>query len=104
MAKKKTTFTCQECGSVSPKWLGKCPDCGSWNSFVEEADKDQSRLYRKKWIETETEPIPITQIEASENDRLETQIGELDRVLGGGLVPGSVVLVGGDPGLSLIHI
>jgi len=67
---------------------------------VEEVAKDQSKSFRRMWVDIETEPIPITQIEASEDNRLITQIGELDRVLGGGLVPGSVVLVGGDPGIG----
>lgn len=100
MAKKKTTFVCQECGGISPKWMGKCPNCGSWNSLVEQSNRDKSKSFRRMWVETETEPIPITKIEASEDDRLTTQIGELDRVLGGGFVPGSVVLVGGDPGIG----
>lgn len=102
MAKKKTTFVCQECGGESPKWLGKCPNCGSWNSLVEEMDKkyEQSRSFKRRWVETETEPIPITKIEVSEDDRMKAGISELDRVLGGGFVLGSVVLIGGDPGIG----
>ncbi|MCX5697761.1 MAG: DNA repair protein RadA [Candidatus Omnitrophica bacterium] len=98
--KTRTLFTCQNCGYQSSKWLGKCPECNSWNSLVEEdftevAAKDNSRraLYKD-------EPVLLKDVEAKEENRLKTEIRELDRVLGGGIVPGSVILVGGDPGIG----
>ncbi len=95
----KTVFSCQHCGYQSPKWLGKCPDCNSWNSFVEEdyappsKGKERSALYKDA-------PVLLKDIEVKEADRIKTGIGELDRVLGSGIVAGSVVLVGGDPGIG----
>ena len=101
MAKNKTIYTCQNCGSQSVKWLGKCPDCNSWNSFVEEdyaypsvgKAKERTALYKE-------EPILLKDVQIKESNRIQTDIGELDRVLGGGIVKGSVVLVGGDPGIG----
>lgn len=99
MAKKRTIFVCQECGNTSPKWMGKCADCGSWNTFVEQLDIP-AQTTRQKADTSGSYPQPITQITASEEERLKTGIEEFDRVLGGGLVPGSVVLIGGDPGIG----
>lgn len=95
--KQKTIFTCQKCGAQSPKWLGKCPDCGAWNSMAEEVmAKHSSGL-----INTDRpRPIPICDVPAQSETRFATGIGELDRVLGGGIVPGSMVLIGGDPGIG----
>ena len=98
--KTKTVFTCQNCGYQSPKWLGRCPDCNSWNSFVEEdyirpATKTKERVSLYK-----NEPVLLKDVEIEEESRLKTDISELDRVLGGGIVPGSVVLIGGDPGIG----
>jgi DNA repair protein RadA/Sms len=91
-------FVCQNCGNQSPRWLGKCPACGEWNSYVEERVEKQKpgRLKERR----NSTPLVITQIESGEEERIQTNIGELDRVLGGGFVPGSVVLVGGDPGIG----
>jgi DNA repair protein RadA/Sms len=97
--KTKTVFSCQNCGYQSPKWLGRCQDCNSWNSFVEEdyavssstKAKERTALYRE-------EPVLLKDVEAEEANRLKTGILELDRVLGGGIVRGSVILIGGDPG------
>jgi len=95
----KTVFICQSCGSSFPKWMGKCPDCLSWNSLVEEkvSRKKEKRIER---YELRTTPLPLSQVKFGEEDRIKTGIGELDRVLGGGIVKDSVVLVGGDPGIG----
>ena len=91
-------FVCQHCGNTSPRWIGKCPSCDEWNSHVEERiEKSKANTIKQAWKPT---PIPITEIEGGKEERLPTLIGELDRVLGGGFVPGSVVLVGGDPGIG----
>jgi len=97
--KLKTIFICQSCGSSFPKWMGKCPDCLSWNSLVEEkvSRKKEKRFKRN---EIRISPLPLSQVKFGEEDRIKTGIGELDRVLGGGIVKDSVVLVGGDPGIG----
>jgi len=92
--RSKTLYQCQSCGYSSPKWLGKCPDCGEWNSFVEE-----ERVVKLKKQKT-AEPIVLSDISASTGARYSTGIKELDRTLGGGVVNGSVVLIGGDPGIG----
>jgi len=95
--KQKTIFTCQKCGCQSPKWLGKCPGCGSWNSMAEETLQKQSS---GRPVGEQSRPVPICDVPAQTETRIETGIGELDRVLGGGIVPGSLVLIGGDPGIG----
>ncbi|MBH8600650.1 DNA repair protein RadA [Thermoactinomyces sp. CICC 23799] len=102
MAKKKTKFVCQECGYETPKWMGRCPGCHEWNTMVEELNSESSTvpgtgMHRKSKRE---KAIPITQVEKLDQPRSDTGIRELNRVLGGGLVPGSFVLVGGDPGIG----
>lgn len=98
--KTKTIYTCQSCGTQSPKWLGKCPDCGSWNSFAEET-YSEGPVSKNARTSAYTElPVLLRDVEIKEHDRLKTGIGELDRVLGGGIVAGSVVLIGGDPGIG----
>jgi DNA repair protein RadA/Sms len=96
MAKVKTFYQCQACGYVSPKWLGKCPDCGEWNTLVEE--KKEARQGRKP--SGRSEPQPLNTIISGQERRTSTGIKEFDRVLGGGVVAGSVILVGGDPGIG----
>lgn len=96
MAKVKTFYQCQACGYVSPKWLGKCPDCGEWNTLVEE--KKQSGLWKKQ--SGRAEPLPLDAIISGKEQRTTTDIKEFDRVLGGGVVAGSVILIGGDPGIG----
>lgn len=100
MSKNKTFFQCQSCGYASPKWLGKCPDCGSWNSFVEEKPAPPSRLGPSLQGLGKTEPVVLRSVEGISEKRNPTGIKEFDRVLGGGVVPGSVILVGGDPGIG----
>ncbi|RJQ49430.1 MAG: DNA repair protein RadA [Nitrospiraceae bacterium] len=94
MSRSRILFQCQSCGYASPKWLGKCPDCGEWNSFAEE--ERITKLKRQKTAE----PVILTEISASTGARHSTDIKELDRTLGGGVVMGSVVLIGGDPGIG----
>src|SRR5215216_212376 len=99
MAKDKSIYTCTECGGTSPKWLGKCPACGAWNTLVESvADAPSKHRYQAL---AATQPVTtLSEIEATDVDRQPTGIDELDRVLGGGIVAGGVVLIGGDPGIG----
>lgn len=99
MAKTKTAFFCQNCGSQSPKWVGKCPACSEWNTFVEEIiEKPSSKAVTFK--QTANTPQLLNDIQLSSETRISMQCAELDRVLGGGLVPGSLVLIGGEPGIG----
>lgn len=101
MAKKKTKFVCQSCGYISVKWLGKCPGCGEWDAFVEELEAPKTaQKNESKTISTSSRPQKLSDIVFENEDRTRTDIGELDRVLGGGIVKGSLVLVGGDPGIG----
>lgn len=99
---KKTVYFCQECGYESSKWMGQCPGCKAWNSFVEEvvSSKKSTASSGSRASEKRPEPVVLKDINLSEDERQTTSIGELDRVLGGGIVPGSLVLVGGDPGIG----
>lgn len=99
VAKEKVRYVCQACGYESGKWLGKCPGCSSWNSFVEELAVPAEKKVRAAAI-AQTPAAPLAEIDCSEADRLNTGIGELNRVLGGGLVPGELVLLAGDPGIG----
>ncbi|GLI51613.1 DNA repair protein RadA [Tepidanaerobacter syntrophicus] len=94
--KEKKRFICQQCGAVLPKWMGKCPECNSWNSIVEEMIVSPAGSTHR----TYKQPVSLNDIVYSEEERILTSIGELDRVLGGGIVPGSLILVGGDPGIG----
>jgi DNA repair protein RadA/Sms len=98
--KPKTIFTCQNCGSQVPKWLGKCPDCSSWNSFVEETYSEAPKKQRERAALYKEAPVLLKDVVIKDEARVKTDIRELDRVLGGGIVRGSVVLVGGDPGIG----
>lgn len=101
MAKAKTKFSCQECGYEAPKWLGKCPSCEAWNSFVEEADTPvKTQGIGLSTGRMSDKAVSITEITSTRDPRVQTGSGELDRVLGGGIVPGSLILVGGDPGIG----
>ena len=99
MAKTRTIFICQECGHQVSKWLGKCPECSSWNSFSEERQLQASSL-KSRPNQTSSSPITIDQVQAVQNNRVTTGIGEFDRVLGGGMVEGSLILIGGEPGIG----
>jgi DNA repair protein RadA/Sms len=97
----ETIFVCQNCGHQSRKWLGKCPDCGEWNSLVEErARASQKGRVRANFQTREVEAIAYTEIESQDDVRIASGVTEFDRVLGGGIVPGTLVLIGGDPGIG----
>lgn len=106
MAKTKTTYFCQSCGYESAKWLGKCPSCNEWNSFVEElTQKTKGAENKNEWRtdnsgRTKSQPKPIGEIRAEKEARFNAKDNELNRVLGGGIVPGSVVLIAGEPGIG----
>ncbi|KAF0197555.1 MAG: DNA repair protein RadA [Bacteroidetes bacterium] len=102
MAKTKTAFFCRNCGVQSPKWIGKCPSCGEWNTYVEEVIQRAETSGSIQHFKPGKQPVPtlITDVELSAENRIDTANNELNRVLGGGLVPGSVVLVGGEPGIG----
>ena len=101
MAKAKTNvFFCQECGYESAKWMGQCPGCKAWNSFVEEPVVKSSGKASLRMSGNGAKPVTLDEIETSETERFSAGMTELDRVLGGGIVPGSLVLVGGDPGIG----
>jgi DNA repair protein RadA/Sms len=100
MAKPKIIYACQNCGYQSPKWLGKCPDCNQWNSLIEEKQERASHPRGELSLGSKEDPSPIHAIELDEEGRVLSGIGEFDRVLGGGLVTGSVILIGGDPGIG----
>ncbi len=100
MAKQKTVYFCQSCGMESSKWMGQCPSCGEWNTFAEEAvtvKKGSASVSRR---EIHAKATRLNDIKAAGEERFSTGIAELDRVLGGGIVPGSMILVGGDPGIG----
>ena len=97
MAKKTTAFFCSECGYESAKWLGQCPGCREWNTFVEEPVTKTGRAVR---ITNTKKPSLLKDISTKEEARMTTGFGELDRVLGGGIVRGSLTLIGGDPGIG----
>ena len=100
MAKQKTVYFCSECGHESSKWMGQCPACKQWNTFVEEKAAPATRKGGAKAGKTSASPMNISQITIQEEERISTGIRELDRVLGGGIVTGSLSLVGGDPGIG----
>ena len=97
--KGKTRHVCQQCGGVTTMWMGRCPNCGAWNSLVEERQPEaRSSGARGRGSTEAPKAVPLAQVEPDGARRLRTGIGELDRVLGGGLVAGSVVLLAGNPG------
>jgi DNA repair protein RadA/Sms len=99
MPRSATVFACSGCGHQSPKWHGRCPGCGEWNTLVEEA-RTAPAGGAKRAAARARKPVPLAEVQAPAVARLSTGIGELDRVLGGGLVPGSLALIGGSPGIG----
>lgn len=102
MAKKKSKFMCSDCGYESAKWMGRCPGCGAWNTMNEEIEvvsKGPRGAFQHS-SSVSNKAVPIIKVETNEEPRVETELGELNRVLGGGIVPGSLVLIGGDPGIG----
>lgn len=100
MAKSKTVFVCNDCGYESPKWLGKCPGCNNWNTFFEQKIVESKHSSLKQQDGKRNIPQKLSTYEAKETYRTQTGFGELDRVLGGGLVKGSLILLGGEPGIG----
>ena len=100
MAKTKTRYVCQTCGSAQPKWQGKCPDCGEWNTLVETVVQEPAPGRPAALASPSGAPVALPDIPADGYERIPVPIGELSRVLGGGIVPGSVVLISGDPGIG----
>ena len=97
--KTKAIFRCQECGVTSAKWLGKCSDCGRWNTFVEESQAVENAAGRPHLTDFSSSVNLLSEISAENFTRIRTGIGEFDRMIGGGLVPGGLVLLGGSPSL-----
>ncbi|HEP1663308.1 TPA: DNA repair protein RadA [Streptococcus pyogenes] len=100
MAKKKATFICQECGYQSPKYLGRCPNCSAWSSFVEEVEVKEVKNTRVSLAGEKSRPVKLKDVDNISYHRTQTDMSEFNRVLGGGVVPGSLILIGGDPGIG----
>lgn len=102
MAKEKTVYVCTNCGQDSPKWVGKCPSCGAWNTYVEEIIRKEPANKRPvSGLESvKSKPVTLNDITGGDEPRIDMHDEELNRVLGGGLVPGSLVLLGGEPGIA----
>jgi DNA repair protein RadA/Sms len=99
MAKTRTQFVCQQCGSTSPKWMGRCPDCGEWNTLVETIVESKERSPLSYAVQR-SKPQRLSEVTSDDLERVQLPMPEFSRVLGGGIVPGSLVLVGGDPGIG----
>lgn len=100
MAKVKKVWFCRNCGYESAKWLGRCPSCGEWNAMVEENIVQSPQISSFSGMPSKAQPVPITAIENRDEERIVSGLQEFDRVLGGGLVKGSLVLIGGEPGIG----
>ena len=100
MAKSKTVWVCQNCGAESPKWIGRCPVCGEWNTYVEEIITKPSGKKPGASMRSSGPPRPLASVESVAHRRIITGTGEFNRILGGGIVPGTLVLLGGEPGIG----
>ncbi|HJX70532.1 MAG TPA: DNA repair protein RadA [Bacteroidales bacterium] len=100
MAKSKSVFICSNCGNEAAKWIGKCPSCGEWNTYVEEVIYKSNRNLSFKTGYAAASPVKITSVKSDALARIDTRISELNRILGGGMVPGSLMLIGGEPGIG----
>ncbi|MCD4833599.1 MAG: DNA repair protein RadA [Bacteroidales bacterium] len=100
MAKSKSVYFCQNCGTESAKWIGKCPSCGEWNTYVEQVVTKSSKKNQILYESEKQIPQKISEIKSQKEGRISTKIKELDRILGGGLVSGSMILIGGEPGIG----
>jgi len=100
MAKSKSVYFCQNCGAESAKWIGKCPSCGEWNTYVEQVVTKSSKLSQTSYESEKQIPQKISEVKTRKEGRISTKIKEFDRILGGGLVPGSMILIGGEPGIG----
>ena len=100
MPATKAVYTCQNCGTQSPKWMGKCTSCGEWNTYVEEVIEKKRTSGKAVVLNLKNEPVTLEKIQTSKTQRIVSGINEFDRVLGGGIVPGSLILLGGDPGIG----
>lgn len=100
MAQNKSIYTCQNCGAQSPKWIGKCPSCNEWNSYIEEIISKKQSSGKLSVQISGNQPLTLENIETLQNKRISVPIEEFNRVLGGGIVPGSIILLGGDPGIG----
>lgn len=100
MTRLKTIFTCQNCGAESPKWIGRCPSCDQWNTYVEEIVSAPAKATASPLLALDNHPLRLEEITDLVQERFDTGIAEFNRVLGGGLVPGSLVLIGGEPGIG----
>ena len=103
VTKNKTVFICSECGYETSKWYGKCPDCGAWNTLTEQVRQQVSSNKAKAAAAGTSVPVHaarLSEISSDDSQRYKTGVDELDRVLGGGIVPGSVMLLSGDPGIG----
>jgi len=99
MAKSKSVWVCQNCGAESPKWIGRCPVCGEWNTYVEER-VSKPAAGQQRGVVSSSPPRPLTEVSSLDHRRLVTGTGEFNRVLGGGIVPGTLILLGGEPGIG----
>ena len=100
MAKSKSVYFCQSCGAESSKWIGRCPACGEWNTYLEQIVSKKSKSSHDSYSAEKQNPQKISEVKSKKEGRISTKMSELDRILGGGLVPGSVILIGGEPGIG----
>jgi DNA repair protein RadA/Sms len=100
MAKAKSVYFCQNCGAESAKWIGRCPACGEWNTYIEQKVSKGSKSSESSYVSEKQVPQKINEVKSKKEGRISTKIKELDRILGGGLVPGSMILIGGEPGIG----